>query len=114
MTGGVDSISQLGLAFFGLTYDLAPQARAVLFTQIHEICFHGKGGYDWNTIYDMPIWLRKFTFNKIKEFYNDEKEHMEKAKNGNKSKSLVDPSGKVNTPEFAKVSEQYKKPAKYK
>jgi hypothetical protein len=64
----------LGLAFFGLTYDLAPQARAVLFTQIHEICFHGKGGYDWNTVYDMPIWLRKFTFNKLKEWYDKEAE----------------------------------------
>jgi hypothetical protein len=39
---------------------------------------------------------------------------MENAKNGGKSKSLVDPSGKVNTPEFAKASEQYKRPAKYK
>ena len=36
-----------------------------LFTQIHEIIFHGKGGYDWNTVYSMPIWLRKFTFFKI-------------------------------------------------
>jgi hypothetical protein len=32
--------------------------------------FHGKGGYDYNTIYNMPIWLRNFTFNKIKEWYN--------------------------------------------
>lgn len=31
--------------------------------------FHGKGGYDYETIYNMPIWLRNFTFNKIKEWY---------------------------------------------
>ena len=34
--------------------------------------FHGKGGYDWETIYDMPIWLRKFTFHKLKEWYDKE------------------------------------------
>jgi hypothetical protein len=43
----IESISQLGLAFFGLTPDNVAQARAAIFTQIHEIVFHGKGGYDW-------------------------------------------------------------------
>lgn len=40
-----------------------------LFNQIHEIMFHGGGGYDYTTIYNMPIWLRTFTFNKLKEHY---------------------------------------------
>lgn len=60
-------IFPLGSRFFGLT----PQYRISLFTQIHEIVFHGKGGYTWETIYNMPIWLRNFTFNKINEFYED-------------------------------------------
>jgi len=110
----LESISQLGLAFFGLTFDIVPQARAALFTQIHEICFYGKGGYDWSTVYDMPVWLRRFTFNKINEHYKNEKQQVEEAKNGGKSKSLIDSSGKVNTPEFAKASQQYKRPAQYK
>ena len=115
MTGGIESISQLGLAFFGLTYDIAPQARAAVFTQIHEIVFNGKGGYDWNTVYNMPIWLRKFTFNKLKEFYDKENEEIDNAQNGGSSqKNLVDPSGKVNVPEFLQSNKQYKKPAKYK
>ena len=66
------SISQLGLAFFGLTLSNAPEFRVALFTQIHEIVFHGQGGYDWDTIYNMPIWLRKFTFNKIDEHYRNQ------------------------------------------
>ena len=24
--------------------------------------FHGRGGYDYHTIYDMPIWLRNITY----------------------------------------------------
>ena len=56
----------MGSRFFGLT----PQYRISLFTQIHEIVFHSNGGYDWHTIYNMPIWLRNFTFNKLHEHYN--------------------------------------------
>jgi hypothetical protein len=41
-----------------------------LFNQIHEIVFHGQGGYDYETVYNMPIWLRKFTYVKITEWYN--------------------------------------------
>jgi hypothetical protein len=59
----------LDLAFFGLTSEIVPQYRANLFTQIHEIVFYGQGGYDWGTVYNMPIWLRKFTFHKLKEHY---------------------------------------------
>ena len=63
-----------GLTFFGLT----TSNREAIFTQIHEIVFHGKGGYDWDTVYNMPIWLRKFTFTKIKEFYDEERKSYEK------------------------------------
>ena len=49
-----------------------------MFSQIHEIVFHGKGGYDYDTIYNMPIWLRNFTFKKIKEYYDKESEAMNK------------------------------------
>ena len=41
-----------------------------MFNQIHEIVFHGQGGYSWNDVYNMPSWLRKFTFHKIKEYYD--------------------------------------------
>lgn len=52
--------------FFGLTY----KNRGLIFSQIHEIVFHGNGGYTWTDIYNMPIWLRRFTFEKIQEFYD--------------------------------------------
>jgi hypothetical protein len=105
---------RMQLAFFGITPETAPQARVAIFTQIHEICFHGQGGYDWNTVYNMPIWLRRFVFNKINEYHSNEKQKMEDIKNGGKQKSLIDSSGKINTPEFAQASQQYKRPAKYK
>ena len=60
-----------------------------MFSQIHEIVFHGNRGYDWNTIYNMPIWLRKFTFNKLKEFYDKEQEAADQQNN-----QLTNKSGK--------------------
>jgi len=80
-----------------------------LFTQIHEIVFHGKGGYDWETVYSMPIWLRKFTFFKIQEFYSEESKAMEQANQGSNKTTAVDSSGKVNTPAFAGASKPYSK-----
>ena len=62
----------------------------------------------------MPIWLRRFTFNKINEFYKEENNQIEKTQNGGKSKNLIDPSGKVNTPDFAKTQPPNSAPARYK
>ena len=56
------------LTFFGLN----KQYRASLFRQIHEIVFHGNGGYDWSTIYNMPIWLRNLTFTLIENNYKEQ------------------------------------------
>lgn len=52
-----------------------------MFSQIHEIVFYGNGGYDWGTIYNMPIWLRKFTYEKLKKHYEDKKEEQDKINN---------------------------------
>jgi len=61
-------ICPLGSTFFGLT----PEDRKNLFSQIHEIVFNGKGGYSWTEVYNMPIWLRRFTFEKMKVYYEEE------------------------------------------
>jgi len=99
----------LGLTFFGLTFDIAAETRAAIFKQIHQIVFHGKGGYDWHTVYNMPIWLRRFTFIEIQKFYQEEKESMEnQGKSG--SKTVIGADGKVKAPEYLS---QAKRPAKY-
>lgn len=81
----------LGLTFFGLTHNY----RNNLFTVLHEIVFHGQGGYDYITVYDMPIWLRKFTYNKMIEHYkqnseeNDQDSVLEKSIDAMKSANSV-------------------------
>lgn len=77
------------LAFFGLT----PEYRQNIFSQIHEIIFHGNGGYDWHTIYNMPIWLRNFTFRKLEEWYKKQEEAQNKQQNMLKnSKEIARPN----------------------
>ena len=106
-------LSRLILAFFGLTSKSAKQFRLNIFKEIHEIVFHGQGGYDWETIYNMPLWLRKYTFHEIKQFYDKKSEAEKSALKGDK-KSLIDPSGKINKEQFAEVSKQYKGKTSYK
>lgn len=109
-----ESTSQLGLAFFGLTSKIAAEYRAGVFKQIHEIVFHGNGGYDWYTVYNMPLWLRKFTFNEIKNYHEKQSEAVKNQGKDPNSKNLINSDGTVNTPEFLKASEPYKGKTSYK
>ena len=92
--------SQLTLTFFGLTSSEATTIRVRLFRQIHNIVFHSNGGYDWHTIYNMPIWLRKYTFTLIKDHYEEESKAIKKAQEGKNQQNLIDSDGKVSTPNF--------------
>ena len=51
----------------------------------------------------MPIWLRMFTFKKINEHYEKEKEEYDKAKNSStNTQSIIGEDGKVNVPSHMK------------
>jgi hypothetical protein len=34
----------------------------------------GQGGYSWETVYNMPLWLRRFTYNMLLEHYQPKKD----------------------------------------
>jgi len=80
----------LGSTFFGLT----PADKSSIYNTIHEIVFHGKGGYSWTEVFNMPIWLRKFTFLKMKEFYDQENKQNEKNYNQRKKRTVAKPNVK--------------------
>lgn len=81
------------LPFFGLT----PEYRTSIFNQIHEIVFHGKGGYSFETVYDFPIWLRRFTFRTILDWYEKESKEQEKAS----GQSNILQNGKIKAPDYS-------------
>ena len=70
--------SLLVFGFFGLT----PQYRVNLFSQVHDLVFHGGGGFQYTEVYNMPIWLRKFHSNKISEYNQEQNDEIEKAQKG--------------------------------
>ena len=90
----------MDLAFFGLTPASAKTHRVKFLTQIHEICFYGQGGYSWTEVYDMPLWLRKFVYTKIKDHYDKKAEQTKKVKEGNNPNkvNMINPDGTVKIP----------------
>jgi hypothetical protein len=48
----------------------------------------------------MPIWLRNFTFSRINEYYEKETQTIETTRKDPSKQTLVDPSGKINPPQF--------------
>lgn len=82
------SIYPLGSDFFGLT----PDNRVGIYSLIHEIVFHGKGGYTWSEVYNMPIWLRKFTFQKIKAWYEEQNKENDKQYKQRKKQNTAKPN----------------------
>jgi len=78
----------LVLTFFGLT----PSYRNQIFTQIHDLVYHGGGGFIHSEIYNMPIWMRRYHIQKINEYNKEQKEKQEEAKRSNSSSP---PSGPV-------------------
>jgi hypothetical protein len=61
--------------FFGLT----PQYRNILFSQIHDLVYHGGGGFIHSEIYNMPVWLRRFHITKINEHVEKQNKEQRKA-----------------------------------
>jgi hypothetical protein len=99
--------------FFGLNSKEASSIRQNIFRQIHNIVYHGNGGYDWITIYNMPIWLRKFTFKEIQDFNDEQNQKMKSQTNSGKT-SLVSSDGQINAPQFQKASKPYQGKSSYK
>lgn len=84
-----------------------------MFEQIHDIVFHGNGGYNWFTIYEMPIWLRNFTYNQIATYYKEknsktpQNQTQKQGKNkivqldwANPDKSKIPPTPKISPPSY--------------
>lgn len=70
-------------AFFGLTANDKPY----IYREIFQLCYHGQGGFTFNEVMCMPIWLRRFY---IKEINNEIKAENDRMKKQNKKKSSLD------------------------
>jgi hypothetical protein len=56
-------------------------------TEVHDLTYHGQGGFSYDIVYNMPIQYRKYHIQKINEYLNKKAENEEKAiKNSSSSK----------------------------
>ena len=77
------------LSFFGLT----PEYRNILFTQVHDLVYHGGGGFIHSEVYNMPTWMRKFHILRINKYVKERNEEQEKAqKQSQPNKSIQRPN----------------------
>jgi len=61
----------------------------------------------------MPVWLRKFTFKQISDFYEEKKNNQTQTQTSGKT-SLVGDDGKVNASAFKNASKPYQNKSSYK
>jgi hypothetical protein len=88
------SYFRLTLAFFGLTLE----HRKYIFDQIHQIVFHGQGGYSFTEVYELPIHIRKYVFHQIKEYYDKQNKQQENPEE--LAKKIK--GGQIEVPDYAK------------
>ena len=70
------------MGFFGLT----PQYKPHLHREIFQLVYRGQG-FTHADVYEMPIYLRKFYFNKLLDVKKEEKKEIEKS--NKKSKPTI-------------------------
>ena len=61
--------------FFGFK----PEDRTILHENIFNLIWVGEGRWDWNTVYNMPIFLRKFWIEQVNRKHNEINEQHRKA-----------------------------------
>ena len=70
------------LTFFGLT----PEYRVQLYNEIHDLVYHGGGGFSYSEVYNMPIHIRRYSISRINQHVAAQNEAQEKAVNEARNK----------------------------
>jgi hypothetical protein len=61
---------RLEQTFFGFS----PTDRVKLHESLFNLLWHGAGRWDWNTLYTMPVYLRRFWIRKIEKMIADDEQ----------------------------------------
>lgn len=71
-----ERLCRLRQTFFGLT----PEYKVELHKQIFTLCYHSNGGFDFMSVYSMPVHLRLFYFKQLIDVKNDENKRVSDSK----------------------------------
>jgi hypothetical protein len=45
-----------------------------VYQEVHELTYHGGGGFTYSEVYNMPIYLRRFSLKKINDYLKAKQE----------------------------------------
>ena len=45
-----------------------------VYQEVHELTYHGGGGFTYSEVYNMPIYLRRFSLKKINDYLKEKQE----------------------------------------
>ncbi len=76
---------KLDRTFFGYDRKDRPKLHEALF----DLVWAGEGRWDWNTVYNMPIFLRKFWVRKINRIFDKQKEARDKQNKKSSPRSKI-------------------------
>ena len=62
------------LSFFGLQ----PKHKKDIHEEIFQLIYYHKGGFTFDEVYNLPIYLRKFYLKRLEKQYQDENKQAEK------------------------------------
>ena len=61
--------------FFGL----GPEYKLGIHQEIFSLCYHGQGGFTWEEVYNLPIYLRRFYIQQINKVIQEKNKATESA-----------------------------------
>jgi hypothetical protein len=73
---------------------LTPEERLQVHTEIHQLCYHGGGGFTLGDVYDLPVYLRRFHLRKLIET----KEHQRDVARGGEDVKAKPTTARVKRP----------------
>jgi hypothetical protein len=56
-----------------------------VYNEVHDLVYHGGGGYSYSEVYNMPIYLRRYSITRINNYLKEKKEAEEKVVNDAKN-----------------------------
>ena len=64
---------------------------------MHDLVYHGGGGFIHSEVYNMPVWMRRFHIERIHEYLKEqEKEHKKQASKAKSQASSIPSRPNIN------------------
>jgi len=57
-----------------------------VYNEVHDLTYHGGGGFTYSEVYNMPIYLRRYSINRINKHVEKQNEAQEKLINESKNR----------------------------